>query len=59
MVDIFSCGDVLSVLALSCLPQGFGTVRFSNTDAAQRAIGKWHEQELEGRRLAVFLDKYA
>lgn len=39
--------------------QGFGTVRFSNTDAAQRAIGKWHEQELEGRRLAVFLDKYA
>lgn len=39
--------------------RGFGTVKFSNADAAQRALEKWNEQELEGRKLAVFLDKYA
>lgn len=43
---------------LACL-QGFGTVRFTNSDAAQRGIGRWHEQELEGRKLTVFLDRYA
>jgi hypothetical protein len=39
--------------------QGFGTVRFTNPDAALKAIANFHERELEGRRLAVFLDKYA
>ncbi len=42
-----------------CLSQGFGTVRFNTLEAAQAAIGKWHEQDLDGRRLAVFLDKFA
>eukprot|EP00798_Chlamydomonas_sp_ICE-L_P004642 gene4642-14841_t len=39
--------------------RGFGTVSFSNTAAAQEAIAMWHEKELEGRTLAVFLDKFA
>jgi len=39
--------------------RGFGTVRFCATDAAQAAISAWHEQELEGRKLSVFCDKYA
>lgn len=39
--------------------QGFGTVRFSSTEAAQAAIAAWNEQELEDRKLAVFFDKYA
>ena len=40
-------------------PQGFGTVKFHSAEGAQAAIAQWHEQELEGRRLAVFLDKFA
>ncbi len=39
--------------------RGFGTVRFTNPESAQTAIGRWHEQDLDGRRLAVFLDKFA
>mmetsp|Transcript_23335 Transcript_23335/g.69320 ORF Transcript_23335/g.69320 Transcript_23335/m.69320 type:complete len:136 (+) Transcript_23335:458-865(+) len=39
--------------------RGFGTVKFTNADAAQRAIALWHEQDLDGRRVAVFLDKFA
>ncbi|GAX82342.1 hypothetical protein CEUSTIGMA_g9771.t1 [Chlamydomonas eustigma] len=39
--------------------RGFGTVKFTDAESAQAAIAKWHDQELEGRRLAVFLDKFA
>ncbi|KAG1681128.1 hypothetical protein FOA52_015570 [Chlamydomonas sp. UWO 241] len=39
--------------------RGFGTVKFSSAEAAQAAIDQWHEQDLDGRRCAVFLDKYA
>lgn len=39
--------------------RGFATVRFTNAEAAQSGIAKWHDQELEGRRLLVFLDKFA
>ncbi|MEW5304292.1 MAG: hypothetical protein WDW38_011071 [Sanguina aurantia] len=38
--------------------RGFGTVRFHSTEAAASAIEKFHESELEGRTLAVFLDKF-
>jgi hypothetical protein len=37
--------------------KGWGTVRFSDTASAQRAIGRWHNRDLEGRILAVFLDR--
>lgn len=39
--------------------RGFGTVKFTTADAATRAIQKMDRAELEGRTLAVFLDKYA
>lgn len=39
--------------------RGFGTVRFTTPESAQAAIANWNEQDLEGRTLAVFLDKYA
>lgn len=39
--------------------RGFGTVRFSSPEAAQAAIAKFHETELEGRNLSVFLDRFA
>lgn len=39
--------------------RGFGTVRFTTADAATAAIEKMDRSELEGRSLAVFLDKYA
>lgn len=38
--------------------RGFGTVRFLSLEAAASAIEKFHESELEGRTLAVFLDKF-
>lgn len=34
-------------------------MRFTTPEAANDAILKFNETELEGRRLAVFLDKYA
>jgi RNA recognition motif-containing protein len=47
----------------ACLPtqtaQGWGTVRFTTTDAAQAAIDRFHGSDLEGRTLTVFLDKKA
>lgn len=39
--------------------KGWGVVRFTNAAAAQRGIGRWDKRELEGRTLAVFLDKFA
>ncbi len=50
---------LLPVLSLTRRSQGFATVRFVNAEAAQSGISKWHDQELEGRRLLVFLDKFA
>ena len=32
---------------------------FNTTEAAQAAIDKFNETELEGRTLAVFMDKFA
>jgi RNA recognition motif-containing protein len=44
----------------ACLPvQGWGTVRFHTTDAANAAISQFHGYKLEGRPLTVFLDKKA
>lgn len=39
--------------------QGYGTVRFTTAEAAQRAIEKFNEAEWEGRTLSVFMDKFA
>lgn len=38
--------------------RGYGTVRFTSNEAAQVAIDKFNQTELEGRTLAVFMDKY-
>jgi RNA recognition motif-containing protein len=39
--------------------KGFGTVRFLNPEAASKAVEMNNNTELEGRTLAVFLDKFA
>ena len=39
--------------------QGYGTVKFDNTEAAQKAIEQFHGSECEGRTLTVKLDQYA
>jgi len=39
--------------------RGFGTVRFSTTEAANSAIEKINDTEIEGRQISVRLDKYA
>ncbi len=41
------------------LVQGYGTVRFEATEAAQKAIEDFNGYELEGRTLTVRLDRYA
>ena len=40
-------------------PQGYGTVRFTTPEAAQRAIGRYDNQQWDGRTLSVFIDKFA
>lgn len=39
--------------------RGYGTVRFYTAEAAQSAISKFNETDLEGRSLTVFMDKFA
>ena len=39
--------------------QGYGTVRFSSKEEAEKAIADFHGTELEGRALAVKVDKCA
>jgi RNA recognition motif-containing protein len=39
--------------------QGFGTVRFYTAEHANEAIEKYHDTDLEGRKLSVFIDKFA
>lgn len=39
--------------------QGYGTVRFATPDATQAAIGAFHQSDLQGRTLAVRLDRFA
>lgn len=41
------------------LLQGYGTVRFLNAEAAQRAVAKFDNFEWDGRTLKVFIDRYA
>ncbi|KAG2444760.1 hypothetical protein HXX76_001504 [Chlamydomonas incerta] len=38
--------------------RGYGTVKFTTKEAAEAAVARYHESELEGRRLAVFIDRY-
>ncbi|KXZ44215.1 hypothetical protein GPECTOR_71g576 [Gonium pectorale] len=38
--------------------RGYGTVKFTTKEAAEAAVARFHESELEGRRLAVFIDRY-
>ncbi|GLC43314.1 hypothetical protein PLESTB_001341400 [Pleodorina starrii] len=38
--------------------RGYGTVKFATKEAAEAAVARFHESELEGRRLAVFIDRY-
>lgn len=42
-----------------CCEQGYGTVRFTTKDDAEKAIADFHGTDLEGRTLAVKIDKYA
>lgn len=39
--------------------QGYGTVRFSSKEDAEKAIADFHGTDLESRALAVKLDKCA
>ncbi len=39
--------------------QGYGTVRFTNEAAVQRAITKYDNQQWDGRALRVFVDRFA
>eukprot|EP00798_Chlamydomonas_sp_ICE-L_P029132 gene29131-32350_t len=39
--------------------RGYGTVLFATPEGATAAIDKWQESEIDGRKIAVFLDKYA
>lgn len=39
--------------------RGYGTVKFTTTEAAQAAIDDHNNTELEGRRLTVKFDKFA
>lgn len=39
--------------------RGFGTVRFLGPESAQAAVARFHQTELEGRTLAVFIDRFA
>lgn len=39
--------------------KGFGTVRFTTTEAAQAAIDQFNGTDLEGRNLVVKMDAYA
>ena len=41
------------------LVQGYGTVRFGTADATQAAISAFHQTDLQGRTLAVRLDRFA
>ncbi|PNH10657.1 hypothetical protein TSOC_002591 [Tetrabaena socialis] len=38
--------------------RGYGTVKFTGKEFADAAVARFHESELEGRRLAVFIDRY-
>ena len=42
-----------------CCVQGYGTVRFTTKEDAEKAIADFHGTDLEGRALAVKIDKYA
>ena len=39
--------------------QGYGTVRFTTKEDAEKAIADFHGTDLEGRALAVKIDKWA
>ncbi len=45
-------------MTLSLALQGFGTVRFNTAESALKAIEAFNERELDGRKLAVFHDKW-
>ncbi len=49
----------VGLLALPPYVQGYGTVRFTSKEAAEAAVSRFHQSELEGRTLAVFVDRYA
>lgn len=60
--DMAQCSPKTPQIRLSSdwlLMQGYGTVRFESTSAAQSAINDFHGTELEGRTLTVKLDKFA
>uniref|UniRef100_A0A7S0YB34 RRM domain-containing protein n=1 Tax=Polytomella parva TaxID=51329 RepID=A0A7S0YB34_9CHLO len=56
-----SIGDIENAEIASSGGQsrGFGTIRFTNAEDAQRAINKFNRTELAGRNISVFLDRYA
>lgn len=38
--------------------QGYGTVRFTTKEAADAAVARYNGTDLEGRTLAVFIDRF-
>ena len=61
--DLFKqCGNVLRadiVTDENMRSKGYGTILFDNPQSAQAAIATFSEQEYEGRKLSVKLDKFA
>ena len=39
--------------------KGFGTVCFTTKEEAEAAIERFHETEVEGRKISVRIDQYA
>merc|ERR1719271_312950 len=61
--DLFKqCGNVLRadiVTDETGRSKGYGTILFDDAQCAQAAIATFSEQEYEGRKLSVKLDKFA
>ena len=61
--DMFAeCGEVQRADIITDFygrSRGFGTVRFGTTEAANAAIEKFNDTEIDGRQISVRLDKYA
>lgn len=57
-----SCGSIASariVAGRDGRSKGYGTVRFESTEAAESAIARFNDTEVEQRRIAVRMDRYA
>lgn len=44
-------------MSIRTIMQGYGTVRFSSTEEAQKAIAEYNGIEVEGRSLSLKIDQ--